>query len=677
MAKGKTLKRVLMGLGVLVVAGACAVYFAAPVLLEKVVAYADETSRRTTGRPLVFSSTPTVSLFPLGVRFEGLRWGDEKSDIYVSAKSGSATVSTGSLFGGTPQIREVHLESPVVRVNRDAAAGTALGPAEKAADGEAPAEQMRSAKSGDGGASAAASPSPATLPVELDRLVIQNGEVTVTRPGGDKVGISKLNLSVRNVGQGRTGEVESDFVASLREAGGAYTEVNLALQGKVLLALPRIGLQGVQLTLTPVSGLYDKAMGPMGLNVRGAFDSASGALSLEQFVATLGTGVKVALTGSGALGATTEFAGELAVEAFPAKVDFLSSLAGVSRLGLQSKVGFDGAALSLSGIDASADKAALKGDLKVALDPMAVTGALALSDLDVDALLAGGRTTGASSRTTDRSHKADKASAANADKDAGTNDVSSMPAVDLVLTGGNIRVRGLDVDGVNVAVKGEKGRYTVRTLKATVDGQAQLDASATANLASMAWTTRGSLNNLTMAIIQKLAGRDMGLSGTSAASWNVRASGSGADAILRSAAGDGRLSASNVGLPGMTRAIRATSKLAGVKVPERVDSLNVPFTLGGGKCHWNATLKSNGLDGKGNGTVDLVAQRVDARVELDLDGKLVPLKVNGPLSDISCTVDAEALLKNAGKDLLRSPGKAGEKLEKLPQGAGRMLKGLF
>lgn len=131
MAAKKIVKFTLIGLCAIVIVAIAAVYLAGPSILEKVLARANEISQKSTGKALTFAKQPVISIIPLGVRFEGVRWGDDKSDLSVYAKSGHASVALGSIFSGTPEVQDVELQEPVVTIRQNQS-GASLGPVAEA-----------------------------------------------------------------------------------------------------------------------------------------------------------------------------------------------------------------------------------------------------------------------------------------------------------------------------------------------------------------------------------------------------------------------------------------------------------------------------------------------------------------------------------------------------------------
>lgn len=665
MAAKKIVKFALLGLVALVVVAVAAIYLAGPSILEKVLASANEISRKSTGKTLAFAKQPSISIMPLGVRFEGVRWGDDTSDLSVYAKSGHASVSLGSIISGTPQVQDVELQGPVVTI-RQTQSATALGPVT-----EADAAQAEKA------VTATDSREPFTLPVSLQRLVLQDGTFTLVQANGDQLTVSKLNLSVRNIGQGQTGELECDFVAAMQKATGEYLEANMALQGAAAMHLPDIGLPMLQVTLTPVKGLYDPKLGPASFTVKGSLSLESGAFALEQLEAGIAS-AKVALTGAGNMHEPS-FKGDVRLDAAPARLGVVPALSAVQALNMQAQAQFADNVLRIPSLALTADKAKVGGNLELALEPLAIRGALHCSAVDVNALM--GKGSGSTAGTAKEKAETKAQAEEDAEEDGGE---AALPAVDLTLTGEGIVYNGVTVNTLTCKIAGSDGNYTISPLTATVDGSASVNAQAKAALKKHSYQTSGSVKNLSMATIQKAAAQNFNIQGTAALSWDITARGEDGDALAKSAAGKGQASLTNVTIPGMIGAIKATKQLSSLVLPERIDSISVPFRLSKGHCLWTANLVSNGLTGTGSGDLNYVGKRIDASAQVTVQGQTIPLKINGPLSDISYAVDMEQLLKGMGrelgKDLLNAPQnlRPQDGVRKLlPGGGGNPLRGLF
>ena len=661
MAAKKIVKFTLIGLCAIVIVAIAAVYLAGPSILEKVLARANEISQKSTGKALTFAKQPVISIIPLGVRFEGVRWGDDKSDLSVYAKSGHASVALGSIFSGTPEVQDVELQEPVVTIRQNQS-GASLGPvaeADKDEKAKAVTEQQPA--------------SSMSLPISLRRLVLQDGKFTLVQEGGDEISISSLNLSIRNIGQGETGELECDFVAALQKATGEYIEANMALQGAAKLNLPEIGLPMLQVTITPVKGLYDRNLGPASFTVKGNVSLASGDFALEKLDAGI-TSARVSLKGTGNMH-NPAFAGDVSVNASPAKLALIPALASVQSLTVNARADFSDNVLKIPSLAVAADKASLKGNLELGLSSLAIRGALHCSSLDVNALL--GKQ---GQEKKDEAKEQAQASEESANTDEDTED-TILPDVNLTITGEGIVYNGVSVNKLTCTILGKNGNYTVSPLTAMVDGSAAVDIRAKANLKNSSYQTSGSVKNLSLATIQKAAAQDFNIQGTGSFNWDVSARGKNGDVLAKSAAGKGQVNLVSVRIPGITKAIKGTKQLSSIVLPEQIDSITVPFTLQKGHCLWNARLVSDGLGGKGSGDLDYVGKRIDANVDVTVQGQTIPLKINGPLSDISYSVDMEKLLKNMGKGLLQAPQNLrpteGGIRKILPGSGGNPLKGLF
>ncbi len=685
MKASKAVRYGLGGLAAIVVLGACALYFGGPAILEKVLAHANEVSQKSTGKSLTFATPPSISLMPLGVSFEGVRWGDDASDLSVYAKSGHAKVSLGSILSGTPEVQEVVLQSPVV-VIRAVASQTALGPVavDAARCGAQPKDAAGAAgeKPDAGEEAAQARPEQekdagvGPLPIQLDRLMFQDGTFTLAQASGDEMTLSKVNLSVRNIGQGETGELECDFVAAIQKASGEYIEANLAVQGSARLTLPEVALNVLKITLTPVTGLYDKARGPSSLSVAGTLNLDTMALDLQGLDMNL-AGAKMGVKGSGDLAASS-FTGSFALDASPSKTSVLADNFGIGHLGAKGDIRFASNALHVKNLAANVDKAKLTGEMTLWPDPLAIKATLHCQDVDVNAFMGGKKDAKPVARG-----KAE-AKAVRGTEPQKTATPVTWPQVDIILTGDNIVYQGVAMGKLDGTVTGKDGVYSVSPFRLSVEGNSQVDAKARLDLKKDNWQSSGTVSSMSLATLQKLAGQGFDVFGAASLNWDVAASGKETDELLKSAVGKGQLVVTNVSAPGVTKAIKGTTELAKLAVPERVDRVSVPFTLGGGHARFTATVTGQGVSGKGQGDADYVGRRIDATADVTISGTTVPLKINGPFSDVSVGVDAEKLLKNMGRGLMEdvvedtgkiNPGKDIKKM--IPGRGGNILKGIF
>lgn len=652
MAVPRVFKFALLSLGSALLLLVAVFFVAGPTVLEKVLAYADEVSQKSTGRSLTFSAPPSISLMPLGVRFEGVRWGDEASDLSFSARGGYASVNLGSILSGVPQIEEVHLEGPVIHYRQSA------GQAAKSFEQKTGAEdsQQGSEPAGQGTQS---------LPVQLSRLVMQDGRVVVDMASGDKVTLSGIHLSVRDIGTNKAGDVKCDFVAAMQKVSGEYMEANLALQGSVDMKLPQVHVSGLQFTVSPIAGLYDKKLGPASLNFAGSYALDTQAFKVEKCEVAI-PHAKAAISGAGSLKDMLAFEGDLALDASPGKMN--QGLNGVQHLTLRGKTIVRDTVVEVPSFTASLDKMQAQGNLLAGGEPLQIKGSLHCDTLDVNALMGSSQA---------KSEAADKRKAAASAEQEPASASTSLPVVNLSLACDTILYNGVRLGKVQCTVSGKEGRYAITPLKATIDGSGVLDGRADINLPDKSWRTSGSIRNLALSTVQKAAGQDFGMAGSGNLQWNLRAQGSDSREIAETASGKGQIALSNVTIAGITRAIRNTKQLASVVVPERIDRVTVPFTLADGHCRWQASLDSKGLEGTGQGDVNYLAKRIDATAEVRVQGRTIPLKIHGPLSDISYSVDVEKLMKNMGRQLLETPRNAQDGVKSLVPRGGNLLKGLF
>ncbi len=133
MALGKKGKIALLALPALAVLAALLAAVAGPRLADALLAGLESLALSQTGRPLSLARPPSLSLLPPGLSFEGLRWGDESSPLSLSARSGRAQLRLSSLFGPVPEIEELRLEGPQIRLREAGSVPSAASPSGSAA----------------------------------------------------------------------------------------------------------------------------------------------------------------------------------------------------------------------------------------------------------------------------------------------------------------------------------------------------------------------------------------------------------------------------------------------------------------------------------------------------------------------------------------------------------------
>ena len=253
------------------------------------------------------------------------------------------------------------------------------------------------------------------------------------------------------------------------------------------------------------------------------------------------------------------------------------------------------------------------------------------------------------------------------------------------LTIGRLRLRGLRVSDLKARVAGSDGRFRIHPLNARLyqgryRGNVRLDA-------------RGDTPEVTLD--ERLSGIQVGplladltgkapVTGTADVTADLSFRGLSSKAALASLDGKGRYTLRQGSIAGINleRALtQAYAALGGTdggnrSTGTRFEELEGSATVTGGKIRSDdLSLRSGVVDADGRGFVDLAEARIDYRLEAvvgedtgaaikELQGLTVPLRIQGPVSDPSVTVDLKQVLRQrTEKNLEQEKEKAEDRLE--------------
>ena len=376
------MKRVLLWiLGIVIVLGVAGAVLLGRIDTQFVVKQIADATAKATGKPLIFTSAPSLSLLPPGVKFGQADWGEIKDGqgLAVSVKGGVVELELTPLFSGNLVVREVRLDNPVLEMREGKA--VAAAPAQQNQAHEQTAQNQ---------APAATAPSD-ELPVELMRLVVRQGEVRYVDAQGTTLHIENLNLSVENLRRREEAGVQCDFAFDFKEnAQKAVLAGNLALDAKLRYYAPHLTFRQISLTFTPLHGLLPKEAGPAQLICEGALNLQTRSLRLAS--ARLTTPQARLTLGGEATLTPPAFKGNVSLEGSPRK---LAALAGQKLkpvdndlLSFKSALEYAGDKLHLRQIVMQLDDIPVRGDLSLALDaPLAVSGGIQAGMINLDAYL--------------------------------------------------------------------------------------------------------------------------------------------------------------------------------------------------------------------------------------------------------------------------------------------------
>lgn len=322
-------------------------------------------------------------------------------------------------------------------------------------------------------------------------------------------------------------------------------------------------------------------------------------------------------------------------------------------LEVRSRVASTAQAIRLGGLDARAAGVDLAGDLTVGLPkagqaPLSLSGKLRLGAMALDPWLAAGTPAAGSPAPAGQQADAPRATAG-----AGKNASGGLPALDLGLAVAKVSYGALGLRDMAGHLKGQGGRYTLGGFSAGLTTGGSLKGTATADLAASAYSVDASGASIDIGALCAAAGKAGLASGSAGFTARLRAAGAGTPALMASLAGDGVLEAKNLS----TQALRdAAEKLrkppVSVSIPDRVTTLNAPFTISRGELTAKpVTAAAQGISLRGEARASLVREYLEGSATVAAAGLSIPLTFKGPFSDIAVSIDPKFAL-DVGKAVI-------------------------
>ena len=704
-------------LGGIAVLAVTAVILISRVDTDFVVRQIADATAKATGQPLQFDTPPGISFFPPGVHFGHAHWGsaDDAQGVAIAVKGGMAQLELSPLLAGNVVVREIRLDSPVVKIRE----GKSIAPAETApepttADTPKPnASKSGTAKTTASKAEAAAPAdqpahaaktaveSPA-LPIELKRLVLRQGSITYTGAAGQILRINDVNLSVENLRIGHEAMVQCDFSFALanRQADTAKEANNLsgtlAFTSRLRYAPPQLLFRQTALTVTPLTGALPKEAGPLQLTCEGALRLTD--LHLQLTRAILGTPqARMTVSGEAALSVPT-FNGSLEIEGSPQKLAFLAghtikAAPGKDELRFRTMLRYVPNAMNLSQMQLQMDDISLRGGLRFEFSaeaPLGITADIQAGAINLTPYLPAAETQAASGKGPDGKPHDGKVTASVAEagpaKKAGKPDPAAaqkMPTLDIRAKAASISKGGLQAKDIFMAIKGEKGRYTLTSLTASLGSGGSIKATGSINMANETCAIKANAAEVDLGPLLVALGKKRTVDGLAMLETELTMNCGGAAEARQSLAGRGLLEIRQLHVPAMADLGKSLPLLAGKggALPDRFDLARAPFTAKDGEINSTPiTVVSPSLNAAGKARISLPRQHIDAAMDIKTLGMTIPVTAKGPLSDISYGVDPKFALDMAKKlpgALLDTGKQAGGVTKDATKGAGGLLRGIL
>lgn len=695
------MKRILLILLGIIVLGVAAAGFAVsrldPETLRLKVA---DLTREATGKAVHMASAPSISLMPLGFSVGQASWGYEggkpaTSGLSVEVKSAVVRLELLPLLSGKVVVKEVKLDSPKVSLHPEKTEG--LGGQEGGkSDGQAHDQPNAQASS------QPSSLRKGTMPLELERLNISNGSLTLELVPGQLVHISALNAAISNLKTGAEATIKLDMgIACDKPALSA----NFSLSGHARLSAgaqeDTLSLRQTKLSFTPLGGLVPAALGPIQMSVDGSYALASGTTQLEALKVSL-QGLAVEASGKGAA-LTPAFTGSVKVQAEPALLArhlgvSLPAVPGTGKVQMQGAVSADPHVLALTQLSGDADGVSLSGDLTLEMGALpAVLGSLKVGHVNLDAPAV--KASKAENGKRGAAAVADKGKTVATGKPAAQAAVRSSvnsgdprpsgkasatvyPRVRVDITLASLTVSKITLENVFAKVIGSGGtatEYVVEPLDLRLATGGTMQTTARVAVPAMQYALAGKVSGVAVGPLLQAVSGSGAVTGTAEAEYALTCAGSSAAAIKASLSGQGSFTVAGIDLKDISVLPKGTPLQGGV--PTHFERLHVPFTAQKGVVTVsNMTLVGKGLSAQGKGVVRLPQETVNMTATVNVLGTQIPVIVSGPFANVSYGVDPKWAARTAfkaGGALLEGGKKTGSGTLNVVEGAGGLVKGLF
>ncbi|WP_374281491.1 AsmA family protein [Desulfovibrio sp.] len=704
---------ILGGIAVLAVA---AVILISRVDTDFVVRQIADATAKATGQPLQFDTPPGISFFPPGVHFGQAHWGnaDEAQGVSIAVKGGMAQLELSPLLAGNVVVREIRLDSPVVEIRE----GKSVAPPETTPEppkAETPKPNASKPGSSKPGAAKNApskaetapadQPAPAAktaleppaLPIELKRLVLRQGSITYTGAAGQILRINDVNLSVENLRIGQEATVQCDFSFALGNSqSDAAKEANnlsgtLAFTSRLRYAPPQLLFRQTALTVTPLTGALPKEAGPLQLTCEGTLRLTD--LHLQLTRAILGTPqARMTISGEASLSVPT-FNGSLEIEGSPQKMAALAGhtikpAPGKDELRFRTMLRYVPNAMNLSQMQLQTDDISLRGGLRFEFPadaPLGITADIQAGAINLTPYLSAAETPPASGKAHDAKATSSEAETAPAKKAAKPDPAAAqkMPALDIRAKVASISKGGLQAKDIFLAIKGEKGRYALTSLAATLGSGGSIKATGSVNMANETCAIKANAADVDLGPLLVALGKKRTVDGLAMLETDLTMNCGGAAEVRQSLAGRGQVEIRQLHVPAMAELGKSLPMLAGKggPLPDTFDLTRAPFTAKDGEINAAPiTVASPSLNAAGKARISLPRQHIDAAMDIKTLGLTIPVTAKGPLSDISYGVDPKFALDMAKKlpgALLDTGKQAGGVTKDATKGAGGLLRGIL
>jgi AsmA protein len=606
------MKRVLLwGSGIAALLIVAAVVAISRIDADFMVKRIAEVTEQATGKALLCDTVPAVSFFPPGLSLGKARWGEitEGRGMAATIKSGMIVLELTPLLSGNVVVSEIRLDNPVFEMRGREAAPAALGTTDAAR-----ADTDKNTPSG--AASPAASPNfPAELPVELERMVLRQGEVVWDDGSGKRAHMKNINLSVENLRRQEDASIQCDFAFDFVQNKADSFSGTLALDTKIRYQAAALSFRQFSVTVTPLGGRIPKDAGPVQFAGEGVFDLREQGLRLSSLRLALPHNVKVQGDLALLLGKTVSLKGKIQAGVIP--VDSYLALLKTSSPSAAKNQG------------TAANKTAK--------------------------------------------------AAADAEKGATSKEEASWPSVDVRISASSVHYGKLALNDIAVGIKGENGKYALTSLNCALGTGGVIKGEADINMPNKGYAAKLTARGVNIGNLLDALRKGRPAEGTADLTADVSIRGGEPKEFMASLNGGGLLEARDVriaALSSLPQAIPGISSLSAplqlVRIPFTARNGDVtaqPVTVTSqgvdAKGRALASLPREHLDA--TASVQLLGLNLPVYAKGPFSSLSYGLDPKFSLPGIKSASDA---LSGAGKA-------AGDTVKKGKRGAEGLVKGLF
>lgn len=600
-------KIALLGLLCILVLATGVLYFAAPLLLERAYSRAASDALVIAGQPFRLSGAKTVSLFPLTVGFTGLRFGDEEYSGTVTVRSGTATVSIGSLFFGTPVFKEVTLDGPVFAYRG------LFAPKSLTID-ESFAEQKTA------GFVSSREFASDTFPLRIERLMVRDGSLSFVTNAGSNVRLTDITLSAYNLTEDGADNIECDFLASKQSLLGEYREANLAVRGDIRVAESKVSVSGLQVTGTILHGPFADSLGPVSLEGSGEYDRRTGSFILQDSHLVL-QDVHGSVQGKGSLFSPVFFDGKIELYSkarLRSQPDIFFSMPDSV---LKGRILLDENKWTMPSLEYQSGSLSVRGNLSYILESGLLSARGHSDFIDLNSLL------DVFSCDVRASKKEINTKKKNADgTGCGLN-------VELFLEAGRVRYNDIDFEAVSCGMSGTRESIHIAPLKARLGEKGRLDAMVTAGIADKTWAYSVNLEAFSLASLLRLVSSKAAMDGSIDARIQASSQGKTKEECLKTATGEGIFNIHGLRCVQLEQIIDASPETSALPEEENLGRVLLSFAFAQGTGTWSADFSGSSLHGHGQGTLDLPKNTVSGSLDLGRHEKTVSLEMTGTIKE--------------------------------------------